>query len=112
MEILSYEWFIYKLKGYNENKSNFIPILIVDIDAKTSNYPLDKVEIPSVKSPSKIPTYYSRLYEYNSIGNLEIIDNKYTNDYDDYFTIKCDYSLNAVSSRFIIHHKGKPSNIV
>ena len=112
MEVLSYEWFIYKLKNYDKHKENFIPILIVDIDAKISNYPLYEVHIPSVKSPSKIPTYYSRLYEYNSIGNLEIINNKYTNDYDDYFTINCVPSLNGVYSELIIHHKGNPSNIV
>ena len=111
MEMLSYDWFIYKLKGYNENKSNFIPILIVDVNGTTGNFPLMDFNI-SVKSPKKIPTYYGRLYEYNSIGNLEIINNKYNNDYDDYFTIKCSVGSNNVSSQLAIHRKGDPSNTI
>ena len=113
MEVLGYEWFIYKLKGYNENKSNFIPILVVDVNA-TSNYNFNRDEtIISVKSPKKIPTYYGRLYEYNSIGNLEIINNKYNNDYDDYFTIICSVSSNnSVYSGLDIHHKGNPSRVL
>lgn len=111
MEMLSYEWFIYKLKGYNENKSNFVPILIVDVDGTTGNFPLMDFNI-SVKSPKKIPTYYGRLYEYNSIGNLEIINNKYDNDYDDYFTIKCSVGSNNVYSQLAIHRKGDPSSTI
>ena len=112
MEILSYYWFIYKLKGYNENKSNFIPILVVDVDVKAGAFPWDKQFNISAKSPKKIPTYYGRLFEYNSIGNLEIINNKYNNDYDDYFTIKCSVSANKVSSELTIHHKGNKSKTV
>ena len=104
MEVLGYEWFIYKLKGYNENKSNFIPILIVDVDAKKNDFQ-NGVSI-SVKSPKKMPTYYGRLYEYNSIGNLEIINNKYNNDYDDYFTINCSVTSSGISSEIFIHSKG------
>lgn len=112
MEVLGYEWFIYKLKGYNENKSNFIPILIVDVDATIGNYSSWGPISISVKSTKKIPTYYGRLYEYNSIGNLEILNNKYNNDYDNYFTIKCSLSASGVDSHLIIHHKGKPSKII
>ena len=110
MEVLDYKWFIYKLKGYSKNKSNFIPILIVDIDTTKSGYHSGGEINISVKTPKKMPTYYGRLYEYNSIGNLEIINNKYNNDYDDYFTIKCSVGPNNVSSGFYIHFKGDPSN--
>lgn len=108
MEVLGHEWFIYKLKGYNENKSNFIPILVVDVNSTSNNFPAGRFSI-WVKSPKKIPTYYGRLYEYNSIGNLEIINNKYNNDYDDYFTITCSVGSNNVYSGLDIHHKGNPS---
>lgn len=108
MNVLGYEWFIYKLKGYNENKSNFIPILIVDVDATSGNYSSWGEISISVKSTKKIPTYYGRLYEYNSIGNLEILNNKYNNDYDDYFTIKCSVG-DSIVSYFDIHQKGDPS---
>ena len=112
MEVLDYKWFKYKLKGYNENKSNFVPILIVDIDGKLSDGSnWGEVSI-SVKSPSKIPTYYGKLYEYNSIGNLEILNNKYNNDYDDYFTIKCSIDEYGVYSRTNIHFKGSPKNYI
>ena len=53
MEVLGYEWFIYKLKGYNENKSNFIPILILDVDATSNNHSSWGEINLSVKSPKK-----------------------------------------------------------
>ena len=112
MEVLNYEWFIYKLKGYNENKSNFIPILVVDVNVGAGGFPWTELFDISVKSPKKIPTYYGRLYEYNSIGNLEIINNKYNNNYDDYFTIKCSVTTNKIDSELTIHHKGNKSKTI
>ena len=114
-EVLGYKWFIYKLKGYNENKSNFIPILIVDVDAKATDNPAwGEIHI-SAKLPKKLPTYYGRLYEYISTDPIEIRDikNKYNNDYDDYFTIKCSFSdVGYVYSTLAIHRKGKPSDTI
>lgn len=108
MNLLGYEWLIYKLKNYNKDKSNFIPILIIDVDGKLSDYfSWGEVSI-SVKSPSKIPTYFGHLYEYNSIGNLEILNNMYNNDYDDYFTIKCSAEESGIYSQCNIHCKGNP----
>ena len=117
MEVLNYEWVIYKLKGYKENKSNFIPILVVDIDIKSSDYPAYGIDakIPSVKFPKKIPTYFGRLYNIKNYDPLEIeiINNTYNNDYDNYFTIKCSVDKeNRINAKLNIHHKGKPSNTV
>ena len=108
MKVLDYRWFIYKLKGYKENKSNFIPILVVDVDSTLTNTSSWGTLNISVTSPSKMPTYYGRFYEYNSIGNLEIINNKYNNDYDDFFTIKCSLDEHGVYSTLEIHFKGEP----
>ena len=109
MEVLNYEWFIYKLKGYKENKSNFIPILVIDIDATSGNSWSD-VNIP-VETPKKMPTYFGRVYEYISTDPIEIRDikNKYNNNYDDYFTIKCSVNDRGVISEVNIHHKGDAS---
>ena len=112
MEVLDYRWFIYKLKGYNENKSNFIPILVVDVDGKLANHSgWGEINI-SVKSPKKMPTYWGHFYEYNSIGNLEIFDNKYDNDYDDYFTIKSSNDSHGIYCKTIIHFKGDPKKYI
>lgn len=109
---LSYEWFIYKLKGYKENKSNFIPILVVDIDVNSSDYPsYAHVNFPSLELPKKIPTFYGRLYNIKNYDPLEIdiINNTYSNDYDDYFTIKSSAGDGYVRAVLNIHHKGDPS---
>lgn len=115
MEILSHEWFIYKLKGYKKNKSNFIPILVVDVDNKSSDAVWGyEVNIKELKSPKKLPTFYGRLYNIKNYDPLEIevTNNMYHNDYDDYFIIKPSVDSNGVYAHLGIHGKGNPSNVV
>ena len=113
MSIVSTSWYYYKLNDYSTSKNNWVPFLVIEVDTpvnSTGNFPIE------VQTPSKVPTCYGHLYMYDSIGNLEITNNYYSNNKDPYVEIHSEYYDNYDGGRinvgFRVHAKNDFNNWV
>ena len=101
MSIVSTSWYYYRLNDYSTSKNNWVPFLVIEVDTpkdSTGSFPIE------VQTPSKVPTCYGHLYEYDSTGNLNVINNYYNNDTDPYVYI-FGYSDNRINVGFRVHSK-------
>ena len=109
MSIVSTSWYYYKLNDYSISKNNWVPFLVIEVDTpknSTGNFSI------TVQTPSKVPTCYGHLYEYDSIGNLIVTNNYYNNDKDPYVKITSEPDGNRIRVGFIVHAKNDVNNWV
>lgn len=101
MSVVSYSWYYYRLNDYSTSKNNWVPFLVIEVDTpKDSTGDFNLV----VQTPSKVPTCYGHLYEYDSTGNLNVLNNYYNNNTDPYVYI-FGFSDNKINVGFRVHSK-------
>ena len=111
MSIVSTSWYYYKLNDYSTSKNNWVPFLVIEVDTPKNSTGSFSVK---VQTPSKVPTCYGHLYEYDSIGNLTVTNNYYNNNKDPYIEIHSGISSNGkkIDVGFSVHAKNNINNWV
>lgn len=108
MSVVSYSWYYYRLNDYSTSKNNWVPALVIEVDTSANNTGSFYIK---VQTPSKVPTCYGHLFEYDSAGNLQNINNYYNNKTDPYISIE-GWSDNKVNVAFKFHSKNNIEDFV
>ena len=110
MSIVSMSWYYYKLNDYNKSKNNWVPFLVIEVDTPKDSTGSFSIE---VQTPSKVPTFYGHLYEYDSTGNLNVTNNYYNNNEDPYIEMHSGPNgPNWIAVGFMVHAKNDINNWV